>query len=146
MTRQFQQFARAYTNDALETRVLGANPAELVEMLYAGAISALRNAVVAMHQKDYARKTECIGKAMDILHSLESALNHEKGGDISQSLSALYGFCLKTICEANIENSDDKFESVINVLLPLREAWEELGRQQRVASVGNSRGHGVITA
>ncbi|MCG9080780.1 flagellar export chaperone FliS [Laribacter hongkongensis] len=146
MTRQFQQFARAYTNDALEARVLGANPAELVEMLYAGAVSALRNAVVAMHQKDYARKTECIGKAMDILNSLDSALNHEKGGDISQSLSALYGYCLKTVCEANVENSEDKFEAVINVLLPLREAWEELGRQQRVASAGSGRGHGSITA
>lgn len=145
MQRNIQQFARVYENDALEARVLGANPAELVEMLYAGAIDAISAAVLAIEVGDYARKSACLSKALDIVSGLDVTLDHTRGGEISANLAALYDYVKRRLMDAATTNDREKLREVIHLLDTVREAWDELGRQQRAGGRGLGSSHGAIT-
>ncbi len=145
MQRNLRQFARVYENDALEARVLGANPAELVEMLYAGAISSIREASLAIGAGEYAKKGACLNRALDIISGLEITLDYTRGGEISVNLAALYDYAKRRMMEGSASNDQGKLEEVAVLLETVREAWEELGRQQRAGGKGLGSNHGAVT-
>ncbi|MCG9042293.1 flagellar export chaperone FliS [Laribacter hongkongensis] len=145
MQRNLRQFARAYESDALEARVLGANPAELVEMLYAGAIGAIRAASLAIEAGEFTKKAAYVNKALDIISGLDVTLDHARGGEISANLAALYDYAKRRMMEGSASNDRSKLEEVVVLLETVREAWEELGRQQRAGGNGLGSSHGAIT-
>lgn len=59
--------------------MLGANPVEIIVLLYEGAIEALDRAEIAIEQSDFQQKSLMINKAIDIIEGLRQSLNFEKG-------------------------------------------------------------------
>jgi len=131
MNRQLQQFQKAYESDALETKVLGATPLELIVLLYEGAIEALQQAQQAIRAGNVAQKGSLINKAGDIIEGLRNALNHEKGGDISTSLNDLYVFSKQKLAEAHRSNSTEDLQAVVTVLDTLLGGWKQIAREQQ---------------
>jgi flagellar biosynthetic protein FliS len=81
----------ATANDAyLESRVLSAEPIELVRMLYQAAIDAVRNARRHLQAGDIAARSNSINKACAILAELQSSLDHERGAELASRLDSLY--------------------------------------------------------
>ena len=50
----------------------------------------------------------------------------KKGGDVAQKLESLYQYILHQLTLANIKSDRKTLESIVNVITPLMEAWEEL--------------------
>jgi flagellar protein FliS len=104
-------------------KVMTANPADHIVMLYDASFRFLREAVEANRTNDRARMSERIGRANNIFACLLAGLDRAVSPKLCDQLEPLYGFCMRHILEANLKNEPAKLEEVIGVLLPLRNAW-----------------------
>jgi flagellar protein FliS len=118
--------ARPRTDQYFEAEVLSADPVKLVMLLYRGALDAVTAARVATAAGNTAERSRQATKAWEIVMELRNALNHEKGGEISQRLADLYGFVGQRLLDANAEQSEAPLTDAARVLGTLSEAWQEL--------------------
>jgi flagellar protein FliS len=132
--------ANVYAQMGLETGVVAASPNQLIIMLYDGAISACRNAVTHMQNKDIEHKGEMISKAVLIIESgLRLSLDSKAGGEIAISLDALYLYMTKRLTLANIKNQPELIVEVIKLLQDLKAAWEAIEAKAMPADMSNVR-------
>lgn len=125
------KFNKAYGSDALEMKVLAASPVEIIILLYEGAVAALQQAEQAVDSGDIARKINRLNKALDIIDGLAAALNHEKGGDISNNLRGLYDYMKVRLSMANLKNDKQMMAEIRILLSDLLSAWVEIGGRSR---------------
>ncbi len=109
--------------------VQSATPLGLVVMLYDGAITALRGALTAIEAHDISKKCAHLNRAQAIIMQLEGTLNFEQGGEVAQTLKALYVYARAQMLKANIENSPEILRSLIEKISTVREAWYEADHQ-----------------
>jgi len=132
--------ANVYAQMGLETGVVAASPNQLIIMLYDGAISACRNAITHMQNKDIEHKGEMISKAVLIIESgLRLSLDSKAGGEIAISLDALYLYMTKRLTLANIKNQPELIVEVIKLLQDLKAAWEAIDAKTMPADMSNVR-------
>ena len=80
------------TSAYFESRILSADPIELIQILYEGALGAVDEARSNLARRNIAGRSAAIGKAVAILSELSSSLDHETGGEISRTLAELYDY------------------------------------------------------
>jgi flagellar protein FliS len=112
----------AYIND----EILNAEPLKLVQLMYQGTIDAVTSARASLARRDIKGRSRSITKAILILTELSSSLNHEKGGELSGRLAALYDYMQKRLLEANQKQVDPPLAEVAQLLQTLFEAWESI--------------------
>ncbi len=108
----------------LESRVLSADPIELVNMLYQGCMQAVREARLHLAEGRIAERSREITKACQIVIELAVSLDHERGGEISRRLALLYDYMHRRLLEANMRQSDEPLADVLGLLSTLSEGWE----------------------
>ena len=108
----------------LETRVLSADPIELVRLLYQASIGAVEDARRHLAAGEIAARSRSISKAHRIMVELAGALDHQRGAEISQRLAELYDYMERRLIEANLRQSDAPLLEVRGLLATLAEAWE----------------------
>lgn len=119
--------ANAYAKVGVETGVVAASPHKLIVMLFDGALTALAVALQHMQTGSIAGKGQAISKAIAIIDSgLRASLNKEAGGEIAQSLDALYEYMSTRLMTANLENRPEMIEEVQRLLKDLKGAWEAI--------------------
>ena len=122
--------AHAYANIGLETGVAAASPHQLITMLFDGALAALNQAHQYMAKADIAAKGQAISKAIMIIDSgLRGGLNLNTGGELAQSLDALYSYMSQRLMQANLQNNPDLLDEVQHLLNELKSAWIAIGGQ-----------------
>ncbi|WP_128103742.1 flagellar export chaperone FliS [Paenibacillus sp. DCT19] len=104
-----------------QSSVQTSNPAQLVIMLYDGAIRFAKTAITAMQQQDIEKANLNLGKAQTIVSELMSTLNQSY--DISKNLYSLYEYTNYLLVEANIHRDESKAEEAVGYLSELRETW-----------------------
>src|SRR4051794_19863581 len=109
-----------------QSSILTATPAQLVVMLYDGARRFLYQAASAMREGERSTANQRLRRAEDILNELHSTLDHERGGEISSRLEAIYVFCKAELIRARLDDDADRVDFVREQLSELREAWAQL--------------------
>jgi flagellar protein FliS len=122
----------------LESRVLSADPVELVNLLYQGCTSAVREARHFLAEGKIAERSREINKAFEILVELESSLDHDRGGEIGRRLALLYDYMRRRLLDANMQQSDPPLTEVLGLLATLSEAWEGI-RPHPTSPAANTR-------
>lgn len=117
-----------------------ASPAQLVLMLYNGALAEIARASrgLAAQPMDLEDVHDCLTRAQAIVTELEVTLDLERGGQMASNLAALYEFCLDRLTTANIAKTGEGLAEVSDVLTGLRDAWEQacvLGQPAPAAAV-----------
>ncbi|HUP04890.1 MAG TPA: flagellar export chaperone FliS, partial [Bryobacteraceae bacterium] len=107
----------------LESRILAADPVELIHILYEHAISQVRMARAALRLGDIQTRATASSKAMAAIGELEGALNFDAGGSISQNLARLYRHMRKRIVDASVKRDDQPLAEVETLLQTLDEGW-----------------------
>ena len=107
----------------LESRVLAADPVELVSLLYQACTQAVREARSYLAAGQIAERSREINKACAIVIELATSLDHERGGEISQRLALLYDYMERRLLQANMQQSDAPLADVLGLLTTLSEAW-----------------------
>jgi len=114
----------AYNKVGNESGVIGADPHELVAMLFQGALLAIANARKEMVRKETAAKGKSISRAIAIIgEGLNASLNKSAGGELAQNLSSLYEYMVRRLVAANLTNDVTVLDEVARLLNELTEAW-----------------------
>ncbi len=110
-----------YKNAHIET----ATPERLLVMLYDGAIKYLNLALKAVHSKDIEGVHRNLLKAQAIILELMSVLDMDVGGEMATQLYELYDYMYRQLIEANTRQEAKNIQEVIDLLTPMRSAWNE---------------------
>jgi flagellar protein FliS len=119
--------ANAYAKVGVETGVMAANPHKLIVMLFEGAETAVRLARQQMANGDVPAKGRSISKAINIIdNGLRASLDKKAGGEIAANLESLYEYMVGRLVLANLHNSPEMLQEVLQLLGELRGAWEAI--------------------
>lgn len=115
-----------------------ATPAQLVSLLYHGAIAAVVRARHAIEGSRHEAAHADLVKAQAILTELQVTLDHERGGAISESLEALYVWCNELLVRANVAKDVAPLDEVAGLLGELVASWDEMvaGQAALVVAAG----------
>lgn len=122
--------ANAYRAVGVETSVSGADPHQLINLLFDALLQALGTARLAMKNADIPGKGRAIGRAVRLLdEGLKASLNPAQGGDLAKNLGDLYDYCALTLTEANLKNDAGKIDEVERLLAPVADSWKQIRAQ-----------------
>jgi len=107
-----------------KTMVETVTPAQLVLMLYNGAIRFLKQAQMGLEEGKLEVCHQNILKAQDILTELMTSLDLEQG-EIARNLYQLYDYMYHRLVDANIKKDGQILLEVQQFLSELRETWSE---------------------
>lgn len=113
----------------LESRVLSADPVELIAMLYQACIARVRDARTHLLEGRIAERSRAITRAHEILTELGLSLDSTRGGEISQRLGPLYAYMQQRLLAANLAQDDAPLAETLGLLATLNEAWEGVAKQ-----------------
>ena len=123
--------AKFYADNNTHTSVIAANPGQIIVLVYERIFDHLKVGRLALERDEYA--VVAFTKAHDLIQQgLLACLDFEEGGEISQSLAAVYEWSLREIIAARAGKSAEKIQGVIDVLTPLYEAWLELAPKEMI--------------
>ncbi|MCL6270087.1 flagellar export chaperone FliS [Sansalvadorimonas sp. 2012CJ34-2] len=123
---KYQQAMNAYTQNQVQNRAAVASPYRLVQMMFEKLLDHIASAGGAIDRKDIAEKGNHIGKALQLLGALRSALDLEVGGEVAVNLSRLYEFCSDTLMQASLKNDKQKIEDAAGIIRDIKSAWDQL--------------------
>lgn len=109
--------------DYLESRVLSAQPAELIEMLYQVAIQSLKKAIGHLKSGDALARAGEISRAQEAVNELMTALDHSVGAAFTQTLASLYAYVQTQILKGHAGKSEEPLQRAIEILNTLQEGW-----------------------
>jgi len=115
--------------DAFRSEVTRARPTRVVVMLYNEAIASLAAAIEAMKHNEIEERCNRLNVVTEIIGTLHMSLDMENGGEIADQLGSLYRYMLAQLIGINIHSDADKAAKMIDLLTPLRDAWEEVDQQ-----------------
>jgi len=119
--------ANAYRTVGVETAVAGADPHQLVGLLYQALMQSLGAAKLSMQVGDIPGKGKAILRAVRLIEEgLKAGLNDAKGGELAANLRGLYDYCILILTEANLKNDVKKIDEVISLIQPVAQAWGEI--------------------
>lgn len=125
MNKGAQQYARMNKQTAVE----GANPHQLITMLYQGALDSLQQAVGCFDRDDIEGRAHHLGRVVTILGGLQGFLDHEKGGEIATNLDKLYDYMSVRLYEASRDKTKAPVLEVINLLREVKEGWDGIAEE-----------------
>ena len=122
-----------YKTVGLETSVTGANPHQLVSLLFDALQQSLASAKAAILSCDIAIKGRSISRAVRILEEgLKASLDTDRGGDLAVNLRTLYDYCILRTTEANLRNDATMIDEVIRLIHPVSDGWNQIRGQVNV--------------
>ena len=113
----------------LEGKVTGAEPLDLICMIYGAALQNVRNARTSLETTDLTERTRAVNKTNEAIGLLASSLNTDEGGDVAESLLSMYLYMQQRLLEAHASKSSEMFSEVEGLLTTLQSAWTELARK-----------------
>ena len=130
--------ANTYKSVGLETSVTGANPHQLVSLLFDGLQQSLAAAKAAILSGDIPAKGRAISRAVRILEEgLKAGLDNDRGGDLAGNLRRLYDYCIFKTTEANLRNAVAPLDEVIGLIKPVADSWSQIKGDAAVQSYKN---------
>lgn len=112
-----------YTTNYLVQQVETASPAQLVTLLYDGALAAIGRALA---RPDHAETVNHeLQRAQAIITELRVTLDFDNGGEVAERLEALYAWFLEQLVTSNVTKDLEPLRTVAEQLATLREAWVE---------------------
>ena len=95
---------------------------------YGGILQLIGRAGRAIARADLPDAHNALIQAQQIVVALRASLQ-PAGGEMSTRLADLYGYMLAELVQANIAKDRDRLDRLVQVVGPLRDAWEAAGRQ-----------------
>ncbi len=102
-----------------------------VVLLYDAVIRFLQQSKQAIETQDYEQRLKLLQKASNIVMGLNSALDFENGGEISEMLSNFYNAMDLRILSINRTNNIDDLEKIIREVKTMRDAWDQIDQQSK---------------
>ncbi len=119
----------------LESRILAADPVELIHILYEHALLQVKLARAALRRGDIPSRSQAISKALAALGELEGSLDYNAGSSISQNLARLYEYMRRRLTDGNVKRDDAALAEVESLMQTLDEGWTAMQRATSTPAV-----------
>ena len=125
------QFAGAslYKNVDLGSRIEGATPHQLVQLMYDELTKAIDAMAVAVRRGDYVQRGERQARALKILSGLETSLDFDKGGDIAVDLVTIYREARRLLIAGGRDGHSELVLKAREMIYEISTAWDQIGRR-----------------
>ncbi|BDX07798.1 flagellar export chaperone FliS [Planctobacterium marinum] len=117
---------QAYKKGSLKQDLSTADPHKITLMLMQGALEKMAMAKGSIERKEFESKALHLSKATSILVNLRDTIDLEMKSEVGENLYALYDYMVRRLTDANIQNSLKIMDEVINLMLPIKNAWAEI--------------------
>jgi len=121
----------AYKSVGVKNDLAVADPHRVIQLLMQGSLENMAKAKGAIERKDYVQKSQTMSKAMSIITALQHSLDMNVGGDLSENLWSLYDFMVNHLMQASRENSLEKIDDVIEIMLQIKSGWDAIPVSER---------------
>lgn len=108
------------------SKVLTASPAELVLMLYEGAIKFCNIAIMALENNDIQKAHTNIVKIERIIDHFRMTLDMKY--PVAEDFERIYKYLSERLVQANIKKDKEILEEVCGHLRSVRDTWKEVMR------------------
>ena len=85
--------------------------------------------IAAKEGNAFSLRSDSFARALTIIYALQSSLDFEKGGAISENLFQLYEFSRQQLLGDLRDGSGEGTETAIGILKDIRDAWSQIGPQ-----------------
>lgn len=119
----------AYANNKVST----ASSADLVLMLYEGAIKFCNIAIVAIENKEIEKAHNNIMKVQNIIQEFQITLDYKYA--TANDFNEVYTYLLQRLREANMKKDKAILEEVLKHLRTMRDTWKEVMRLTKNGTV-----------
>jgi flagellar secretion chaperone FliS len=109
-----------------ESRAAGANPVELVTMLYDELEIAIGVLAAMVRQSQQISATEPAHRARAILIGLDAGLDHQAGGDVAAALTRVYGSMRRKLDKVVAANDAEGLDELLEGVKTVSSAWRQL--------------------
>ncbi len=124
---------KAYQTAEQDYLVEGADPHDLVQILFTHLLLSMELGRDALERKDLAAKSEHLTKALTIVHVLTTSLDFERGGEVAQSLEHLYVWARRRLIEASFKNNIEALNEVHEAISEIANAWNSISTAAKAA-------------
>ena len=128
-----QRALSSYQQINVGSAVESASPHRLVQMLMQGCLQRIAEAKGALVRGDIPARATAIGKAVDIVIGLQTALNKEVGSDLPQKLDDLYDYMQARLVEANVRGDAALLDEVTGLMRSIKEGWDGIAEEVAAA-------------
>ena len=118
-----------YQSVDLSSRLEGATPHQLVQIMYEELLKALDAMAFATARGDYVQRGQRQSKALAILTGLETSLDFEKGGEIAMGLVTIYREARRLVVAAGREGEARHVNAAREMILEISIAWDAIGQR-----------------
>jgi len=120
---------KRYAAVETDARVEGANPHQLIRILFDELLLSLDASAHALRAGDRAKTIDKQTRALTILHALETSLDFKRGGEVAVSLAVIYREARKNIVEATATSDAAPMEKGRGYIAEIADAWTQIGAQ-----------------
>ncbi len=125
--------AKFYQKVEIESAVMSASQAQLLVMLFDGALSALTRARLFLLDGNIEGKGLSLSKAINIIENgLKQGLEADSGDELTDNLLSLYDYMVRRLLQANLRNDVEAIEEVEGLLRNIADAWKEVAQPQHL--------------
>ena len=107
-----------------------------VVMAYDGILSMVMRARQAIQENDPEARFKSLERACKVIMSLQTALDHQRGGEITKLLDNLYFSIDIRLLRQNFEPNIEKLDKIITEVRLMRDAWADVDAQ--MVAAGNN--------
>ncbi|MGJ5817928.1 flagellar export chaperone FliS [Paludibaculum fermentans] len=115
-------------SEYIESRVLSATPAGLIEILYEKALEHMASAQFHLRAGEVVERGQAISKVQAIINELLHSLDTKKGGEIALNLQRLYEYSVLKLTEAHRFGTEAGLVEVERILQNMLDGWREATR------------------
>ena len=112
----------AYRKAAIQN----ASSVGLVIILYDMLIADVQSVIEAIEQRNIEKRVTELKHGFLVLQELEGLLDLEKAGVAAKNLARFYSVVRAKLLEAHAQGSEEMFRRQIDLLLQVRQAWEQV--------------------
>jgi flagellar protein FliS len=114
-----------------QTSIIDADPHRLIQLLLDGALERMAMAKSRISAEDFEGKNNLLNKAIEIVGGLRGFLDHEKGGELSANLEALYDYIERRLFEANVKNDVAIIDECGGLLREVKMGWDGIREEAK---------------
>jgi flagellar protein FliS len=103
-------------------------------LLFDMLIADLERAISAIAEGNIEKRSSELKHAFTMLQQLEDSLDRENGGQAAETFSAFYAAVRGKLLEAHIKVSPDMLRRQIDLLLEVRQAWQQVDEPNVVST------------
>ena len=126
-----KKMMHAYTNSDREAVAESNDPVAIVALLFDELLRNMQ-AFVRLNteeSKNTETRSKHFSKSLSIIYALQSSLNFEEGGEISNNLFRLYEYSRQQMLQDWKEKTTNRTEHAITILDDIRDAWQQISRK-----------------